>query len=49
MEHTDSLLQEPINFILIQNQSVDTVQKMNPRQNNFGQTAASGGSITQAL
>jgi hypothetical protein len=49
MDHKASLLQEPINFILIQNQSVDTVQEINPRQNNFGQTAASGGSITPAL
>jgi len=32
MEHIASLLQEPINFILIKNQSVDTVQEMYPRQ-----------------
>jgi hypothetical protein len=49
MELIVSLLEEPINFILINNQSVDTVPEMNPRQNNLEQTTASGGSIKPAL
>jgi hypothetical protein len=49
MEHIAPLSHEPINFILIKKQSVDAVQKMNPEQNNLGQTGASGGSIKPAL
>jgi len=49
MEHIASLSQEPINFILIKKPIIWYVQEMNPRQNNLGQTAASGGSNKPAL